>query len=118
MEEIMIKCGTRQEIYDYLKEKVKGTFNRMPEAYPSALHRLKDGDIFEYGFSNIDQQILNAILSGSPMVAVSFPVYGQREHYRERFIIEDFAEQKLSLELEIEKSTKRKINVEFTSGSI
>ena len=111
MRELIIKCGTRQEIYDYLKEKVKKTFNRMPEAYPSALHGLKDGDIYEYGFSNVEVQISNAILSGSPMVAVVFPIYGGREYYRERFIIEDFAEQKLSLELQIEKSTKRKIDV-------
>lgn len=109
MKELVIKCGTRQEIYDYLKEKVKKTFNRMPEAYPSALHGLKDGDIFEYGFSNIDQQILFAILSGSPMVAVAFPVYGGREYYRERFIIEDFAEQKLNLEIERNKKSKMEI---------
>jgi hypothetical protein len=111
MKEIMIKCGTRQEIHDYLKEKVKKTFNRMPEAYPSALHGLKEGDVYEYGFSNIERQILNSILSGSPMVAVVFPIYGGREYYREQFIIEDFAEQKLNLELEIEKSTKREIKI-------
>jgi len=109
MKIVEYKCGTKKEIIAYLeeKEKVKCIFNRIAESYPTELSGMKKGDIFQWEFNTIYNQIDEFIKSGSPLVSVTLPIFGQAEYYKEQFVVEDFAELRIQFEMEnIDKKVK------------
>lgn len=110
------KCGTKEEIIKYLKEKIKATVKTLLSV---SLEEMNDGDIFEVEDNSIEHQIDQFIEAGSPLVAISLPqfkkAYGlggfYNDYYREQFIIDDFPEVKVQMEikkLDDEHSRKRK----------
>jgi hypothetical protein len=104
MTEKTIKCGTRQEILDYLQSIVKGRDffkNGSPETS-------SENDLWEPRSNTFEKQIDQAIDSGSPLVAVvmdqvhtdntHFPRSSSRDRIRQ-FIVTDYTSIRLEREM-------------------
>lgn len=109
MKELAIKCGTRQEILDYFKNKVdsRGT---LPTAYHSR-DAADIGTFWEIDYAPIVKQVDDAIANGMPIVSVRIvemyekshedgTVYAQGTDHREQFIIEDYGDIRLNMEMD------------------
>jgi hypothetical protein len=109
MKIIEFKTGTREEIIQYLREKVKKTFKVDDPKRP--WFKLMKGEIYEFFHNTIENQIDTFIESGSPLVSVHLP--SEVGDYREQFIVSDFSECKVNMELKkIENNAARKARLE------
>ncbi len=107
-----IKNGTREEIISQLKSEVTSTV-----IHP---HLIKCDGIFECKTNPIEKQIDDIIRSGSPLVGILMweVKNGLLKDIRKQFIITDFADQKLNMELKrVEGLDEHKVKMEeFEAG--
>lgn len=105
MNEITIKSGTRDEIVEYVRQKIKRTLHVTSESFGTPGEHptpweWADGDFYELDNNPIEKQIDDFIDQGIPLVHVS--LWGNRGSgtYRDKFIVTDYAQRKIDRDIE------------------
>ena len=113
-----IKSGTRTEIISHVREKVTGVIKDVTNAAKSfgevgerfSPLSYKDNELYELESNTIEQQIDGWIGSGSPIAIVSLAGNHGVGTYRERFLITDYQNIRIDLELKRADDTELREN--------